>query len=73
MVLCVLSMLLSIASVWIAVRKTHVEQAPPKPPLPPKSVQQRQQQAVARKEWENFMSYDGTEQAPIDPDRVLGD
>ncbi len=33
----------------------------------------RIQQAVLRREHENFMNYDGTEQPPIDPDRILGE
>ena len=33
----------------------------------------RTQEAVARRELENFMNYDGTEQPPIDPDRILGE
>lgn len=33
----------------------------------------RIQQAVLRREHENFMNYDGTEQPEIDPDRILGE
>lgn len=72
MLFCILNMLLSVTALWVALRKPSARRGMPKA-RPRKGVHQRQMQAVARKEWENFMNYDGTEQAPIDPDRVLGD
>ena len=35
--------------------------------------EQRVEQAVSQKEYANFMTYDGGEQAPIDPDTILAD
>ncbi len=37
------------------------------------SYEQRVDQAVAQREYTNFMTYDGGEQAPIDRDTILAD
>lgn len=72
MIVSILSLGISVAALLTALRRPRPK-PPRKPVAPPKTLQQRQQEAVARREWENFMSYDGTEQMPIDPDRVLGE
>ncbi len=71
--LCGLSLLVSLTALWMAVKRRETSKPPRKQAPSPKSVRQRQDEAVARREWENFMSYDGNEQPPIDPDRVLGE
>ncbi len=40
---------------------------------PPDDVEKRRQIAVRARENQNFMDYDGTPQAPIDPGTILAD
>lgn len=73
MILGSLSFLISVAALWVAWHKPSTAPPSRKASLPSKDLQQRKAEAVARREWANFMSYDGSEQPPIDPERVLGE
>ena len=63
MLLSVISLLVSAAALWVALRHPNSKQTPVRKP----DSADRRQQAIARREWINFMHYDGTPQPPIDP------
>lgn len=44
-----------------------------KPPDVLEDVEKRRREAVNARQHSNFMNYDGTEQAPIDPNTILAD
>ncbi len=67
MYLSVISLLVSGVALWVALRRREPTQTPVRKP----DTADRRQQAIARREWINFMHYDGTPQPPIDPNTPM--
>ena len=49
------------------------EEKTAKPPDMVEDVEKRRREAVNARQHSNFMNYDGTAQAPIDPNTILGE